>query len=176
MEQSMTSVFSRKKKKYLSDKIEQLVNELIAAEFNASQLYKSLATWCEYTGYEGTAKWMNSHVEEERKHMNKLYEYSLDRSCNPITPAVKQQPSTFIDLKDVLEKALAHEELIESYYKNAVDIAMKDKDITSFGIFQFFLGEQIEEIRIFSGLLDRLDVIGIDKRGMFFLDQEIGEL
>ena len=40
---------------------------------------------------------------------------------------------------------------------------------------QYFV-EQIEEIKIFSGLLGRLDIIGIDKRGMFFLDQEISEL
>lgn len=167
---------AKKKKEYISSKISSLINDLIAAEFNASQLYKSMGTWCEYTGYEGSSKYFNKHVEEERKHMNKLYEYALDRQCNPLTPAVKNQPNNFKDLKDVLEKALDHEELIENTYKKAVKVAWDDNDITTFGLFQWFLNEQVEEIKVFAGLLDRLEVIGYDKKGMFFLDQEIGNL
>jgi ferritin len=164
------------KKMYLSDKTKQLVDSLIAVEFNASQLYKSAATWCEYTGFTGSASWLNKHVDEERAHMNKLYEYSLDRQCNPITPAVKQQQCCYTDLKDVLEVALKHEEFVEAQYKAAIKVVLSEPDMTTFGLFQFYLGEQIEEIKTVAGLLDRLEVIGNDKKGQFFLDQEIGEL
>lgn len=162
-------------KTYVNPKIAKLLDDLIAAELNASQLYKSMATWCEYTGYEGTAKLFDKHTNEERVHMNKLYEYALDRQLNPITPAVKTQPSKFKDLKDVLKAGLAHEELIEDTYKKAAKLCWNEQDFTSFGIMQWFLGEQIEEIKLFAGLLDRLEVIGYDKKGMFFLDQEIAE-
>lgn len=167
---------AKKKKEYISPKIISLINDLIAAELNASQLYKSMAVWCEYTGYEGSAKYYGSHVDEERKHMNKLYDYALDRQCNPTTPAVKAQPNTFKDLKDVLEKTLTHEELIEDLYKKAIKVAWDDNDLSTFTLFQWFLNEQVEEIKLFAGLLDRLEVIGYDKKGMFFLDKEIGEL
>jgi ferritin len=167
---------AKKKKEYISPKISSLMNDLIAAEFNASQLYKSMATWCEYVGYEGSAKYFNKHTDEERKHMNKLYEYSLDRQCNPVTPAVKAQPISYKDLKDVLEQALSHEELIENTYKKAIKVAWDDNDTTTFTLFQWFLNEQVEEIKVFAGLLDRLEVIGYDKKGMFFLDKEIDKL
>ena len=108
--------------------------------------------------------------------MNKLYEYATDRQCNPITPAVKAPVHACTDLKDVLEKVLAHEELVENSYKVAIKSAMIDGDMSTFGVFQFFLKEQIEEIKLIAGLLDRLEIVGYDKKGMFFLDQEIGEL
>jgi len=174
--EDISKAFNKTKKQYLSLKIKTLIDSLIAVEFNASQLYKAAATWAEYVGYEGSAKFLNKHVGEERNHMNKLYEYSLDRQCNPITPAVKEQPQTFADLKDLLEKILQHEEYVEAQHKNAVKIAMAEQDMTTFTFLQFYLNEQVEEIKLYSGLLDRLEIIGCDKKGMYFLDQEIGEL
>lgn len=162
-----------KKKAYLSDRMITLINELIAAELNAQQLYKSMATWAEYTGYEGLAKFMNGHTSDEHMHMNKLYQYALDRQVNPVTPAVKQQPVVYKDLKDVLEKGLAHEELIEGYYKKAVKEALSESDHSTYTLFQWFLTEQVEEIKLFSGLLDRLHVVGYDQKGMYFIDQEL---
>lgn len=167
--------FSTKKKAYLSEKMIGLINDLIAAELNAQQLYKSMSTWATYAGYTGLAKLMDGHTGDENSHMNKLYKYMLDRQVNPITPAVKSQPTTYKDLKDVLEKSLAHEELIENTYKNAVKVALAEADHTSYTFFQWFLSEQVEEIDLFSGWLDRLAIIGYDKLGMYFLDNEILE-
>lgn len=167
--------FSKKKKSYLSDKMVSLINDLIAAEFNAQQLYKSMSTWAEYIGYEGLAEFMKSHTSDENSHMNKLYSYMLDRQVNPITPAVKQQPTSFKDLKDVLEKSLAHEELIENTYKKAVKDALAENDHTTYHFFLWFLNEQVEEINLFCKWLDRLSVVGADQKGMYFIDQEIKE-
>ena len=174
--EDISKLLSKKKKCYLSDKTKALIDSLIAVELNASQLYKAGASWCEYVGYEGTAKFLDKHSNEERTHMNKLYEYSLDRQCCPITPSVKEQPHVFVDLKDVLEKSLQHEEFVETQYKNAIKAVMSEGDMQTFAVMQFFLNEQVEEIKLFAGLLDRLEIIGYDKKGMFFLDQEIAEL
>lgn len=173
---NIEKAFSKPKKTYLSDKIKSLIDDLISVELNASQLYKAASTWCEYVGYTGTASWLNKHVEEERGHMNKLYEYSLDRQCNPLTPAIKSQPCCFASLKDVLEQGLKHEEFVESKYKAAVKMALSESDITTFTLMQSYLNEQVEEIKLFAGFLDRLEIIGNDKRGQFILDQEISKL
>ena len=68
------SPFAKKKKMYFSQKIKDLIDAQILIEFNASQLYKSGSSWCEYVGYFNTAKFLSKHVEEERNHMNKLYQ------------------------------------------------------------------------------------------------------
>lgn len=174
----VSEVFANKAKKkaYLSDKMVTLINELIAAEFNAQQLYKSMATWAEFTGYDGLASFMNKHTSDENMHMNKLYQYMLDRQVNPITPMVKQQPIAYKDLKDVIERGLVHEELIEDNYKKAVKLALAEPDHSTYTLFQWFLNEQVEEIKLFSGILDRLHVVGCDQKGMYFIDQELKEL
>lgn len=173
---SVVEAFEKgKKKSYLSEKMSKLINDLIAAELNASQLYRAMASWAEYTGYEGLAKMMGKHTEEERGHMRKLYTYALDRQCHPITPMVKEQPKGFTGFKDVLDKALAHEEMIEATYKKATKLAWDEQDITTFSFLQWFVTEQVEEIKLFSGLLDRLEVVGNDAKGAYFIDLEILE-
>ena len=174
-EKVISNAFANKKKAYLSDKMIQLINKQIQLEFNAGQLYKAMSTWCEYTGWEGLAKFMKTHVEDERMHMNKLYDYALDRQVNPITPAVVSQPTTFKDLKDILEKSLAHEELIENSYKDAIKIALSESDHTSYQFLLWYLNEQVEEINLMCKWLDRLNIVGYDQKGMFFIDQEILE-
>lgn len=167
-------VFSKgKKKSYFTEKISKLINDLIAAELNASQLYKAMGSWAEYAGYEGLALAMNKHSKEEYTHMDKLYSYALDRQCNPITPMVKEQPRMFKDLKDVLEKALAHEEFVEETYKKAVKLALEESDHTTYTFLQWYLKEQVEEIKYFSGWLDRLEIVGSDSKGLYFIDQEL---
>lgn len=172
---NISGAFQNKKKAYLSQKMIDLINSLIAAELNAHQLYKSMITWANYTGYTGLEKFLEHHNPEEKMHMNKLITYMLDRQVNPITPAQKQQPTSYRDLKDVLEKSLAHEELIENKYKEAVRIALSENDHTSYNLFLWYLNEQVEEIALFSTWLDRLTVVGADTKGMFFIDAELGE-
>jgi len=175
-EKVISNAFSANKKKaYLSDKMIQLINKQIQLEFNAGQLYKAMATWCEYAGWEGLSKFMKGHIGDEHSHMQKLYSYALDRQVNPITPMVIQQPTSFKDLKDILERSLAHEELIENSYKEAVKIALSENDHTSYHFLLWYLEEQVEEIALMSKWLDRLNIVGCDQKGMFFVDQEILE-
>jgi ferritin len=134
-----------------------------------------MSSWSTYTGYTGLAKLMSKHTKEEGSHMEKLYDYMLERQVNPVTPAVKQQPVSYRDLKDVLEKGLAHEELIENTYKAAVKVALSEGDHTSYTFLQWFLKEQVEEIDLFSGWLDRLNIVGCDQKGMYFIDSEIAK-
>jgi ferritin len=72
--------------------------------------------------------------------------------------------------------AFAGYELAMEAYKKAIKVAWEDNDVTTFTFLQWFLNEQVEEIKVFAGLLDRLEIIGYDKKGMFFLDKEIEEL
>jgi len=164
------------KKMYISDEVLEILNNQIYVEFNASQLYKAAGSWCEYIGYVGAAKWLLKHVNEERAHMNKIYEYILDRQAVPCTPAVEEQPKEFKDLKDVLEQVLAHEEYVEETYRAVISAVFQEGDLTTFSFLQFFLNEQVEEIKVVAGLLDRLKIIGEDQKGMYFLDKEIGKL
>lgn len=167
--------FGSKKESRLSPKIEELLNKQIDVEMNASQLYHAAAVWCEWKGFEGTAKFLIKHVSEERAHMKKLMEYMLDRDALPKIPSCKLQPTDFGNLKGVLQKALEHEIYVSGTYEKAC-AATENVDRITNEFLRFYLREQVEEEAIYLGLLDRLELIGADKKGEYFLDKEIGEL
>lgn len=166
---------SAKKKSRLCAKIEDVLNKNIEGELVSSQIYLGLAVWCDYTGYQGLAKYFYTHVDEERGHMRKLYDYMLDRNAMPKTPMCPAQNLTCTDLKDAIEKALARETEVTARYEAALPIALQEKDQMTYEFLQWFIHEQREEEATLLGWLDRLEIIGYDKKGMFFLDQEIAE-
>jgi len=163
------------KKSRLSKPIEELLNKQIEGEFVSSQIYLGLAAWCDYVGYQGLAKYFYKHVGEERDHMMKHYEYMLDRNAMPKTPSCPAQNLTCTDLKDAIEKALAREIEVTNRYQVALPIAFDEGDQMTYEFLQWFIHEQREEEGVYLNWLDRLDVIGCDKKGMFFLDQEISK-
>ena len=46
----------------------------------------------------------------------------------------------------------------------------------SFNFLQWYVAEQHEEEDLFKGILDKMDIIGLEGRGLFMIDREIGAL
>ena len=164
------------KKSRLSKTIEDLLNKQIGIELGAVQLYRAMGYWCNWTGLSGTSKFLLKHAEEELLHMNKLAEYLLDRNALAKMPNIKAELTNFSDLKTVLEKGREHEIMVTNSYQQAKKIACDEEDYVTEEFFRWYLKEQVEEEAIFLSLLDRLEIIGNDKRGQYFLDLEIGEM
>ena len=53
---------------------------------------------------------------------------------------------------------------------------MKEKDYASFNFLQWYVAEQHEEEALFKGVLDKMEIIGLQGRGLFMIDREIGNL
>lgn len=164
---------SANKRLRISSKVEAMLNERIVAEYEAAYIYKHMATWADYTGYKGTAKYMSQHYEEELEHADKFYKYMLDRGALPKTPSIKSPTVIIKSLKDLLNAALDHEIKVTEGLKKACDVAMSDNDKVTAEFLRWYIAEQVDEEGQFIDLLDRLDIIGADKRGEFFLDQEL---
>ena len=165
---------SKNKRARLNKTIEDLLNKQIEGELTSSQIYLGLAAWCDFVGYEGAAKYFYDHVGEERGHMMKIYEYMLDKNVMPKTPQCSSYTIVCTDLKDAIEKALEQEIKVTERYESALILASKECQMT-YEFLQWFIHEQKEEEANLLKWLDRLEIIGGDKRGMFFLDQEILE-
>jgi ferritin len=161
------------RKKRLSPKMEQVLNDQIEGELTSSQIYLGLAAWADVAGYTGIAKYFFAHVDEERKHMMKHYSYMLGKNIMPKTPAVPICTMTCKDLKDALTKALDREMEVTCRYETALPIALTEKDQMTYEFLQWFIHEQHEEEENYLTWLDRIEVAGGDKRAMFLVDQEI---
>ena len=59
----------------ISDELRQALDNQVRLEFAASNTYLAMASWSEFTGYEGAAAYFYAQSDEERTHMIKIIHY-----------------------------------------------------------------------------------------------------
>lgn len=157
----------------LKEKIEKALNEQIARESEASNLYLAMASWAETQGYEGTAEFLYAHSEEEREHMLKIFRYVNDRGGHAQVPANEQPPLEYKGVKEMFQSVFDHEVKVSEAINNIVGICLEEKDYTTNNFLQWFVNEQIEEESLAQKILDKLELLGDDKAKMYMFDRDI---
>ena len=158
----------------ISAPLVKALNNQISMEANAANAYLSAASWCEITGYDGSAGFFYAQAEEEHLHMLKFVNFLNGQGVGAIIPAVKQPPKTFKSLEVICKTALTNEQGVTKSINKMVDIAQKDKDHNSFTFLQFFVNEQIEEEQQFENILQKFNLLGRDKLAIYEIDKLLG--
>ena len=160
----------------LSKKLIAALNKQINAEFYASNLYLQMSAWCQFKGLPGCAAFMSKQSAEEMQHMRRLFNYVNETGALAELGEITEPPTSFKSAQEIFEQTFEHElEVTQSIFK-LVDIALAEKDHSTFNFLQSYVAEQHEEESLFRTILDRFKLIGPDGRGLFFIDREIGEL
>lgn len=160
----------------LSKVIEEALNQQIAVEAQSSQVYLAMASWAEVLGFEGIAKFMYSHSDEERMHMLKLIKYVNERGGHAIVPMLKAPPAEFGSFKKMFEDLYKHEVKVSEHINDLVHICLQEKDYATHNFSQWFVAEQIEEEALARNILDKINLIGEDKGGLYLFDNDIKQL
>lgn len=160
----------------LKEKVLKKLNAQVTAEHYASNLYLAMSAWCSAQGLNGSAKFLSMHSKEELTHMYRLFSYINETGSMAIVSAIDAPPTKFKDIRDVFEQTYEHELLVTSKINELVELTLKEKDYSTFNFLQWYVAEQHEEEALFKGILDRMDVIGLEGRGLFLLDQEISRI
>ena len=155
----------------ISRNLIKALNNQIAMEASASNYYLAMASWCEITGYEGSASFMYQHSDEERLHMLKIIHYLNEAGISAVIPAVKQPPASPKTLESVFKTALKNEQAVTKSINKMVEMAQKDKDHSTFSFLQWFVNEQIEEEKTFETILQKFDLLGRDKLAIYEIDK-----
>lgn len=157
----------------LSKKIEAALNDQISIEAMSSQSYLAMASWAENTGLMGTAAFLYRHSDEERVHMLKLIKFVNDRGGRALVPALKQPRKEYGSISEVFQTLLEHETYVTSTINKVVDLCLKEKDYTTHNFMQWYVSEQIEEETLARTLIDKLNLIGNDKGGLYLFDRDL---
>ncbi len=157
----------------MNTRVEKELNQQIEKELSSSQFYLAMASWAENSGYNGTAKFMYKHSDEERFHMLKLVKFINERGGKAIIPSLSQPPSEFKDLRNVFELLLEHEIDVTNSINQLVDICLQEKDYTTHNFVQWYVAEQLEEEALARTVLDKLKLIGNDQGGMYMFDRDL---
>ncbi len=160
----------------LSKKIEAALNAQIETEAMSSQIYLAMASWAEVQGLEGVALFLYRHSDEERMHALKLLKFVNERGGHGLVPALKQPPKDCKSITDVFQTIFQHETKVTGEINKLVDLCLKEKDYTTHNFMQWYVSEQIEEERLARTLIDKLNLIGGDKGGLYLFDRDLQTL
>ena len=160
----------------LSKKIESLLNKQVELEAASSQYYLAMASWSEVKGLHGISKFLYKHADEERMHMLKLIVFVNERGGHGLVPALKAPPANFKSIQEIFEEILKHEIHVTDEINKLVDRCLAEKDYTTHNFLQWYVSEQIEEESLARNILDKLNLIGNDKGGMYLFDRDLQTL
>ena len=163
------------KEKRISNTIEEILNKQIANEMNSSKLYRAMSNCLEYSGWVGAAKLWKKYAEEENMHAEKIIEYMQDRDCKPQIPLTMQPPKDFDGLKVIVTKSDEHEKKISSDWKEIAKLSLKEFDLMTFELAQWFIKEQQEEEMKMIYWIDRIAVLESTNTPLYFIDKEMEE-
>jgi len=160
----------------LSKTIEKALNNQIRIEAESSQIYLAMACWAEVKGLEGVAGFMYVQSDEERDHMLKLVKFVNERGGHAQISELAAPNVTFESFKDMFEMLFKHEVFVSKSINELVHIALEEKDYATHNFLQWYVAEQIEEEAVARTILDKINLIGDDKGGLYLFDRDIQQL
>jgi bacterioferritin B len=137
-----------------ADRFVEALNLQIAREFGASQQYLAAAVWYEHETFPRLAQLYYEQALEERQHGLMMAKYLLDSELLPAVPAVAEPRHGFADFVEPVRVALEQERRVTEQISQLAAIARDEGDYVSEQFVQWFLKEQVEEVDLFSSLLD----------------------
>lgn len=157
----------------LSDIMQSALNEQIKVEAESSQIYLAMASWAEVKGFEGIATFMFKQSDEERMHMLKLVKYINQRGGHATISALEEPRLDYSSFKALFRQLYEHEVKVSECINILVDIALSEKDYATHNFLQWYVSEQIEEEASARVILDKIDLIGDDKGGLYMFDNDM---
>lgn len=156
--------------------VTEQLNRQINWEFYSSNLYLQMSAWCNGKGLEGSATFLKDHAQEEMEHMQRLFDYVIDCGSLPILGEIKAPPVEWDSLSDVFNETYQHELFVTKKINELLEIALSEKDHSTFHFLQWYVAEQHEEEKLFKSIIDKMNIIGMEGRGLYQFDQVVGKL
>ena len=158
-----------------SEKMNDALNKQVNEEFFSAYLYLSMSSWFDSIGLKGFANWMMVQFKEEMEHAMKFYSYIQSRGGDIKLYAIKEPPSKWDSPLHAFKETLKHEQHITQCINELVDLAEELKDRPSLNFLQWFIDEQVEEEENDRDIIQRLELIGESKNGIFMIDRELAQ-
>ncbi|RKX26247.1 MAG: ferritin [Candidatus Zixiibacteriota bacterium] len=159
----------------ISKKMQDALNEQVAAEFYSAHLYLAMSAYLESVDLPGFANWMRIQYQEEISHGMKMFDYVIERDGRALVKAFDAPPDEWGSTVEVAEAVYKHEQKVTGLINNLMDIALSEKDHAANIFLQWFVNEQVEEESTAKGIVQQLKMLGDSKAGLFQIDRELGQ-
>ena len=157
----------------LSEKMEAALNKQIQIEAQSSQIYLAMASYAEVQGLEGVSEFLYGASEEERMHMLKLVKFVNERGGHAQVSALVKPPVSFGSFKEMFKTLFDHEVMVSQKINDLVGVTLDERDYATHNFLQWYVAEQIEEEALARNILDKINLIGDDKGGLYLFDNDV---
>lgn len=160
----------------LNKKIEEALNSQLKMEAFSSHYYLSIASWAENIGMNGIAEFFFQQSEEERMHMMRLLRFLNERGGKAIIPEIEKPEDDFKSITNVFNLFLEHELSVTQKVNEVVGICHEERDYATLNFMQWYVSEQIEEEALVRTIIDKLNMIGEEKSGLYLFDRDLNTI
>jgi ferritin len=160
----------------ISQEMAKAINDQISYEASSANAYAAIGSWCERTGFDGSAAFFFEQSTEENGHMLKFIHYLNGTGAEAVIPAIEKPPGNFDSLESTFQFGLKSEQAVTKSIYDLVDMTEKEKDRSTYSFLQWFISEQIEEETLFQTILQKFDLLGRDKLAVYKIDQSLATI
>jgi ferritin len=154
--------------------VEKAINTQIRDELDSAYLYLSMSAHFEAANLPGFARWMRLQAQEEMGHAMRLFDHVVERGGKVVLQAIAKPESEFGTPLSIFEAALAHEKKITALIEKLFETAAAKKDYAAQLALQWFIGEQVEEEKNASGIVEQLKLVGDNPAALLMMDRALG--
>lgn len=157
----------------LNETIRKALNRHINEEFYSSYLYLSMSAWCESVDLPGFAHWLRMQSQEEYAHAMNLFDFVLEREGRALLLPVKEPPTEFASILEVMQSTLDHERQVSRLIHELYALSVKEGDYPTQVHLQAFITEQVEEEKTAADIVAQLRMIGDSASDLLLLDRRM---
>ena len=158
----------------LTPKMQKALNTHLNEEFYSSYLYLSMAAYFEAKNLKGFANWMRIQSTEEQMHGMKFFNFILQKGGKVSLMPIEAPKIEWKSISEVFADTLKHERKISGLINKIVEAAITEKDYATHTFLQWFVTEQVEEEANVEEIIQKIEMIGDNKSGLYMLDNELG--
>ncbi len=158
----------------ISKKVQQAFNSQLNEELYSSYLYLSMAAHFEAKNLKGFAHWFRIQSQEEYGHALKFFNFILQKGGKVSLTQIATPKTEWNSIAEVFNDTLKHEQKISDLINKLVEVSMEEKDYAAHTFLQWFVTEQVEEEANVEEIIQKIEMIGDNKSGLFLLDNELG--
>jgi bacterioferritin B len=137
----------------ISDKVCTALNEQVGNEFSAMTQYLAIAAHFDRETLPMLAGHFFKQAEEEKEHAYKFLKFIVDVGGDVRIPAIPAPQPTFKFAEAAVQLSLDQEKRVTSQINHLLGMAKGENDYTTDTFLQWFVQEQLEEVRSMEDLL-----------------------
>jgi ferritin len=158
----------------ISKKMLDALNKHLNEEFYSSYLYLSMAAYFEEKNLKGFANWFRIQSTEEHMHGMKFFNFILQKGGKVTLAQISAPKTEWKSIPEVFADTLKHEQKISGLINKLIEVSMLEKDFATNNFLQWFVTEQVEEEANVEEIIQKIEMIGDNKSGLYMLDNELG--